>query len=297
MLEVTRVSKGYGKQRVCEDVSFTVQEGSIHALIGENSAGKTTLIKTLVGIYEPDEGEVLYDGMPVYDNPEVKAMVGYVADTNEYIPGYTVRRMVKFYKAMFEGFSEEKFHELNGVFDIDCRKSIASLSKGQKMRLAFMLNLARQPKYLIMDEPTSGMDPKAKREFFRILVQEVEERQMTVLLSSHHLGELEGVCDNVTMLKEGRIVVSDTIDEAKEEFAKVQIVFKNGLPKGFSEWQEVRHVSNVGSIYTVVLSGYNESLHQRIMEVGADLIEVIDISLEELFLYANEEVTEYGQEQ
>lgn len=296
MLEIRKVSKGYGKQRVCEDVSFTVQEGSIHALIGENSAGKTTLIKTLVGIYEPDEGEVLYDDMPVYDNPIVKNMVGYVADTNEYIPGYTVRRMVKFYKTMFEGFSEEKFHELNGVFQINDRKSIASLSKGQKMRLAFMLNLARHPKYLIMDEPTSGMDPKAKREFFRILVQEVEEHQMTVLLSSHHLGELEGVCDSVTMLKEGRTVVNNTIDEAKENYAKVQIVFKNGLPKDFLKWPDVRHVSNVGSIYTVVLSDYGDSLHNRIMEAGADLVEVLDISLEELFLYANEEVGEHGEE-
>lgn len=296
MLEVRRVSKGYGKHRVCEDVSFTVQEGSIHALIGENGVGKTTLIKTLVGIYEPDEGNVFYDDIPIYDNPIAKSMVGYVADSNEYIPGYTVRRMIKFYKIMFEGFSEEKFREWNGVFHIDERKSIASLSKGQKMRLAFMLNLARCPKYLIMDEPTSGMDPKAKREFFRVLVQEVEERQMTVLISSHHLAELEGVCDSVTMLKEGKVVVSNSIEEAKESYAKVQIVFKEGLPQGFSNWQEVRHISNVGSIYTVVLSGYDESLHNRIMEAGADLVEVIDISLEELFLYANEEVKEYGKE-
>ena len=91
--------------------------------------------------------------------------------------------------------------------------------------------------------------------------------------------------------------VNNTIEEAKENYAKVQIVFKEGLPVGFSEWQEIRHISNVGSIYTVVLSGYDESLHNRIMEAGADLIEVLDISLEELFLYANEEVTEYGQEQ
>lgn len=290
MLEIKNVSKGYGRQKVIEDMSFVVHDGCIHGLIGENSAGKTTLIKTIVGIYKADSGEVLYDGEAIYDHPKVKENVAYVADTNEYIPGYTVKRMVRFYKDIFERFDESAFYALNEVFGLELKKSISALSKGQKMRLAFMLNMARHPKYLIMDEPTSGIDPIAKKKLFEALVQEVEATGMTVLISSHHLEELESICDEITMIKNGKIRIDASVEEAKENFAKLQIVFKNGLPKGFAKWPQVQHFSNVGSIYTVIVSDYNEDLHNKILQAGADFVEALDVNLEELFLFANEEV-------
>lgn len=295
MIELKNVWKGYGKNNVVKGVTFTVKEGSIHGLIGENSAGKTTLIKTIMGIYKPDSGEVLFDGKPIYDNPEVKAKVGYVADSNEYIPAYTVKGMRDFFKRIYPTFDQEYFTSLNEIFQLNLKKSVGSLSKGQKMRLAFMLNISWHPKYLVMDEPTSGIDPQAKKDLLEVLVNEVEHWGMTVLISSHHLGEIETICDHITMMKEGALIVNDELVTAKENYVKVQIVFKNGLPKGFSQWPEVIQISNVGSIYNVVLSNYDEQMNQKIMEAGADFVEALDVSLEEMFLFANQEEAAHGE--
>lgn len=287
MIEIKNVSKNYGKCKAVQDVSMVVRDGSIHGLIGENSAGKTTLIKTMVGIYKPDAGSVLYDGRPIFDNPEVLAEMGYVADANEYIPAYTVEGIARFYGRAFSGFQKKDFWEMNDIFQLNPKSAISSLSKGQKMRLAFMLNIARHPKYLVMDEPTSGIDPIGKKELLRILVSEVEKRGTAVLISSHHLGELESICDDVTMMKEGKTVVSQSLNEAKENYAKVQIVFPKGLPTGFTQWEEVLQYRNIGSIYTVILSSYDENIHRKIMDAGAEFMEVLDVSLEEMFLFAN----------
>ena len=196
MLEVKNVYKSYNKNQVLKDISLTVMPGEIHGLIGENSAGKTTLIKCVTGIYRTDEGEVLYDGKPVYDNPEVKEKIGYVADYNEYIKYYTVSQMVHMYKKFYPSFNKEKFNAFNQIFQLSVDKRIMTFSKGQKMRLAFMLEVAKEPDYLIMDEPTSGLDPVAKAKFFEMLINEVEQREMGVLISSHNLDGLEKICDS-----------------------------------------------------------------------------------------------------
>ena len=128
MLEIKNVYKGYDGKEVLKDVSFEVRKGEIHGLIGENSAGKTTLIKCLVGIYKAEKGEILYDGKPVFDQPKVKENIGYVADYNSYLRGYTVGRLVKLYEAMYPDFSMEKFQSMNEKFHLEMKSCCAPLS-------------------------------------------------------------------------------------------------------------------------------------------------------------------------
>lgn len=288
MLEVKNVYKSYNKNQVLQNVSLTVMPGEIHGLIGENSAGKTTLIKCVTGIYQTDEGIVLYDEKPVYDNPEVKEKIGYVADYNEYIKYYTISQMVYMYEKFYPAFNKEKFNDFNQIFKLPVNKRIMTFSKGQKMRLAFMLEVAKEPDYLILDEPTSGLDPVAKAKFFEMLINEVEHREIGVLISSHHLDGLEKICDSVTMMHEGSVERQMSMEDMKSELVKLNVVFEGGAGKAVYELPQILRISNVGSIYTMVVKEYNEAFGKKLRELGASLVEPVDISLEELFVVLEE---------
>lgn len=288
MIEIQNVCKKYNKKQALHDVSIQVSPGEIHGLIGENSAGKTTLIKCAVGIYKADAGDILYDGKPVYDNPEVKEKIGYVADYNDYIRFYTVSKMVYMYEVFYPKFSKTKFNEYNQIFQIPVNQRIYSLSKGQKMRLAFMLEIAKEPEYLILDEPTSGLDPIAKAKFFEMLINEVEQNNIGVLISSHNLEGLEKICDTVTMLHEGHVTRQMSMEDMKCELVKLNVVFEGGAEKTLFEMPQILSIRNVGSIYTLVVKDFDENFVDALKKQGASLVEPVEISLEELFIVLEE---------
>lgn len=294
MLEVKNVYKSYNKNEVLKDISLTVMPGEIHGIIGENSAGKTTLIKCVTGIYRTDEGEVLYDGKPIYDNPEVKEKIGYVADYNEYIKYYTVSQMVHMYEKFYPTFNKEKFNDFNQIFKLSVDKRIMTFSKGQKMRLAFMLEVAKEPEYLILDEPTSGLDPVAKAKFFELLINEVEQREIGVLISSHNLDGLEKICDSVTMMHEGKVEHQMSMEDMKSELVKLNVVFEGCAGKAVYDMPQILRISNVGSIYTMVVKEYDEDFTKELKKAGASLVESVDISLEELFVVLEESKEQEG---
>lgn len=295
MLEIKNVYKSYNRNNVLKDISLNVLPGEIHGLIGENSAGKTTLIKCVAGVYKADKGEILYDGKPIYDNPEVKERVGYVADYNDYIKYYTVSKMVHMYETFYPGFNKSKFNEFNQIFKLPVDKRILVLSKGQKMRLAFMLETAKEPDYLILDEPTSGLDPVAKAKFFELLINEVEQREIGVLISSHNLEGLEKICDSVTMMHQGEVEQQMSMEDFKSTLTRLNVVFEGGADKKVYEMPEILRIRNVGSIYTMIVKEYSEAFAGKLYKLGASLVEPVEISLEELFVVLEETKEESGK--
>jgi ABC-2 type transport system ATP-binding protein len=153
-----------------------------------------------------------------------------------------------------------------------------------------MLNIARNPEILILDEPTSGLDAMAKKDLLDILVAEVENNDMAVLISSHHLSELEKICDDVTMIKDGRIFVQDGLDEITGTMAKYQVVFPKGAPAELYHRPDVCHLSNVGSVYTVILPTSSVDFEQEMKKLGAVVVEPMTMGLEESFVYMNKKV-------
>ena len=288
MLIVKNLCKGYGNGDILQDVSFQVDKGTIHGIIGENGSGKTTLIKCLTGIYKPDKGEILLEGDSVYENDNAKEKMGYVADTNQYFKHFKILQLAKFFEGMYPTFDMSEFNTLNEVFEINTSKRMRQLSKGQQMRVAYMLNMAIRPEILVLDEPTSGLDAIAKKDFMDILVTNVENRDMTVVISSHHLNDLEKICDNITVIHKGKVQVSDTILDAKQGIKKLQAVFPNGAPKEFFHMEGVLDFQNTGNIYTVIFS-QKEGCNwiDRLEKMGASYSEEIEVDLEEMFIYMN----------
>ena len=291
MLEIRGLCKGYQNsgEYTVENIDIRVEKGTIHGLIGHNGSGKTTIIKCLTGIFPPDAGTVTVDGEPVYENPAVKEKIGYVADSNQMFGSYRVSKLVSFYEDVYKSFSREDFNRLNRVFRMDMKKRISQLSKGQQMRVSFMLNMARNPEIMILDEPTSGLDAMAKKDLLDILVASVENNDMTVLISSHHLSELEKICDDITMIRDGHIYVQDGLDEVTGKMAKYQVVFPGGAPGELYHRADICHMSNVGSVYTIILPSGSADFEAEMRELGAVVVEPMTMGLEESFVYMNRE--------
>ena len=292
MIEIKDVYKSYEKTEVLHGISLEVKPGEIHGLIGENSAGKTTLIKCVTGIYKVDRGSIFVDGDAIYDNPNAKVKIGYVADYNEYIRFYNAMKMVKMYQRFYPDFDVEKFNYLNDIFEIPLEKAISSLSKGQKMRLAIMLEIAKKPKYLILDEPTSGLDPVAKEAFYKVLIKEAEENEIGILISSHNLIGLEKICDSVTMIHQGKVERQMSMDSMKDVLTKVNVVFDGGAGPALYNRKDLLRISNVGSIYTLIIKDYDADKEAELKDLGASFIEPVALSLEELFVTLEENRTE-----
>ena len=289
MIDVRGLCKSYDDSGVnaVQDINIHVEKGTIHGLIGHNGSGKTTIIKCLTGIFRPDAGVAMVDGEEIFDNAKVKQKIGYVADTNQMFRGYKIKELAKMYQGMYPDFSMEDFSSLNGMFRINLNKKVTQLSKGQQMRVSFMLNMARNPEVMILDEPTSGLDAMAKKDLLDTLVSAVENNNMTVLISSHHLGELEKICDSITVISHGKVQIEDELDEVKKQISKFQVVFPGGVPEGLYEREDIVHMSNVGSVYTVVLPNTSIGFEEEMREQGAVLVEQMPVGLEESFIYMN----------
>ena len=284
MIKINDVTKRYEKKTAVSNVSIQIDKGQIHGLIGENSAGKTTLIKCIVGIYTPDEGSITLDGKDVYDNVDAKKRIAYVGDYAQFVPFYTVSAVLKMYARFYDTFSIDKFNKYNEIYKIPLKSVANNLSKGQKMRLNIMLEMSKGAEYIIMDEPASGLDPIAKTQFFDMLIREVEENGTGIFISSHNLQSLEKICDVVTVMHQGEIESNVAVNELKSKIKRVQAVFEKGVSDEDLVNAGFEHVSHTGSIYTMNSKEEDESIKEKLKSLGASFIEVTDLSLEEYFV-------------
>ncbi len=289
MIEIRQLSKCFDEKKVLDKVSFNIKKGTIHGIIGENGVGKTTLLQCLVGIYKPDEGSVEIEGETVWENEKVKGEIGYMADRNQFFKNATVKEMVDFFELMYVNFNRQDFNTYNKVFEINPRSKVKQLSKGMQMRLSFMLNLAAHPKVLVLDEPTSGLDVAIKKELLNFLIEEVSNKETTVVIASHHLGELEKLCDEVTIFRQGKIIYESSVASLKDKVRKLQVIFDAEAPEDLNEWQEFLKVEQIGNVYYVITSNYTVEVEKKLKEYGAIRIATIGLTLEEIFIYTRGE--------
>ncbi len=291
MLKVLDVSKGYNQVMAVENMDITVNKGEIHGIIGSNGAGKTTLLKCLAGIYRTDRGKILYDDREIYDMPEVKQKVAYVSDNQEFISIYSIAGIIRLYENFYEDFSVIKFDELNKKFQLNKKKTIGNLSKGQKTKLAFMLAVAQRAEYLIMDEPESGLDAENRKYFKDILIDEVEKRELGVVISSHNLSGIEQICDSLTIMEKGKMIWQGTLDELMEGVQKWQAVWKGGkAPESITD-PRISVCGQIGRLTEFYTMGNRDENLKRLSECGAEELEGKQITLEEIYCLIKKEKT------
>lgn len=285
MIEVNNLSFVMDGKQILKDINLKINKGKIFGIIGPNGVGKTTLLRCLTGIYNGTSGKVIYDGEIVYDNPVVKNKIGYVADENIMQTNFRVQDILKYYKYSYENFDEEKFNELNKIFNIPINKFIFQLSKGMKMRLSIMLAFSIHAKYLILDEPTSGLDAILKNKLLKIFVDEVFENDTTIIISSHHLSELERICDDVAILNEGAVAYENSVENMKNKIKKVQVAFDAPVYEEDLDLKGIFKISKVGRVFTIITDEYDEEFMRNLKKFNPLFVEEIDLSLEDIFVY------------
>lgn len=295
MIEINNLSKKLQDKPVLKDISIKVNKGSIFGLIGPNGAGKTTLIKTLTGIYRPDSGEVKIKGETVFENKNVKKIIGYVADENNFYNNFNIKDLKKFYNLTYENFNTDFFNTLNATYKLPEKVTVKKFSKGMKMRLSIMLNMSTMPEVLILDEPTSGLDPIAKRQLINMLLEDVAERNTTIFISSHNLDQLERICDSIAVINDGEIKYVNSIEDMKRKIRKIQVVFNNSAPEDLDRWEDIIRVEKIGRVYSIITSNYSKSLEEKLSRADTAFQEEIDLSLEDMFIYSMGEERGYEE--
>lgn len=283
MIEVRNVMKEFDGFRALDNMSMTVQTGSVYGLVGPNGAGKSTIIRHLTGIYRQDAGEITIDGAPVFENPEVKSRIAYIPDDIFYYANASIREMMDFYRSIYPHFDAERFKKLADVFGLDPKRQMRRLSKGMQKQAAFWIAVSLRPEILILDEPVDGLDPVMRRQIWSIIMADVAENGTTVLVSSHNLRELEDVCDSVGIMNKGKIMIERSLNELQENIVKIQLALPDGesLPEGL----DILHKSNTGRLQSLIMHGAQEELTEKLQSAHPLFIDAVPLTLEEIFIY------------
>lgn len=283
MIEVKNVVKSFDGFKALDKLSITVPEGAIYGLVGPNGAGKSTIIRHITGIYRQDEGEILVNGQPVFENPSIKKDIAYIPDDVFFFTQSTIKDMMKFYKGVCPNFSTERFEKLRRAFELNDNTKMRALSKGMQKQAAFWLTVSMCPKVLVLDEPVDGLDPVMRRQVWSILMADVAEHGTTVLVSSHNLRELEDVCDHVGIMNKGKLLLERNLSDLQENISKVQLALpdERALPADL----QILHHSSTGRLQTIIVRGKAEEITNKLATCEPLFMDVVPLSLEEIFIY------------
>ena len=274
-LETQGLGRRYGSQWALQDCTLEIPRGSVTALVGPNGAGKTTLLRLAVGLTRPSAGSVRVLGLdPQADAAEALPRVGFLAQEHPLYAGFTVEEMLRVGRELNPGWDEEAARVRVAGIGLPLRKKVRSLSGGQRAQVALTLALAKRPELLLLDEPVASLDPLARREFMQSVLEAVAERELTVVLSSHILADLERVCDRLVILARGRTQLVGSIEE---------IVASHRLLTGPRDEAE-----NVSRMHEVVRESHAERQTTLLVRANGHVYDshwaVHDLDLEEIVL-------------
>lgn len=283
MITIQNVTKKFGAFTALDQLSLDIQSGCIYGLVGPNGSGKSTLMRLIAGVYQADNGQVLVDGKPAWENVEMKDQVFYLSDDLYFPPKSTTEDLLSFYKGMYSSYDEDLAVQLRSVFPIDTTKRLNTFSKGMRRQAALMAALACCPRYLLLDEAFDGLDPVIRLLIKKLMAQQIADRNMTVVITSHNLRELEDLCDHIGLLHKGSVLFEKEIDNLKLGLCKVQAVFTQPV-----DWEasglELLQVQQKGSMVSLLVRGDGESALEVVNKYGPVFAEALPLTLEEIFI-------------
>lgn len=286
MIDAKNISKTFDDFTALDNVSIKVNKGSIYGLLGPNGAGKSTLLKILTGVYKENNGNCLIDNKPVYENIAIKNKIIFLNDELFFFPLSSINSMVDFYSSIYKNFDFNRFSELKKIFKLDVKKRLSTFSKGMQRQAIFMITLCCMPDILILDEPFDGLDPIIRYSIKKIIINDVANRNMTVLISSHNLRELEDLCDHIGILFKGKLVIEQELDNLKSKLHKIQIAFKKeSTIKIIENNLTILNKDKHGSINLLIVKGDREEILDILNKYNPILLDILPLTLEEIFIY------------
>lgn len=283
-IEVSHVSRRFGKTVALDDVSLNVPHGIVMGLIGENGAGKTTLIKHILGLLKAKEGDVRVFGLdPVRDPVGVLGRIGYLSEMRDLPEWMRISELMRYSQPFYPDWDQAYAEELGETFELDSLQKIKTLSKGQRARTALLIALAHRPDLLLLDEPSTGLDPLVRRDIISAIIRTIAEEGRTVLLSSHLVDEVERVADSVAIIHHGQMVLIDSVDNIKETHHRLTLRFDEtqaGAP------QLPGALSCVGGPleWTFLCAGQIDQLKEAAKTLDARIVAQSTPTLEDIFI-------------
>ena len=284
VIELDNVTRRFGSTTALEDVSLSVPRGTVFGLVGVNGAGKTTLIRHVLGLLEAQTGRVRVFGLdPVADPVGVLSKIGYLSEEKDLPDWMRVDELLHYTRAFYPSWDDQYAEELRQTFELDPAKKIKQLSRGQRARTGLLVALAHRPEILVLDEPSSGLDPIVRRDILAAIIRTISEEGRTVLFSSHLLDEVERVSDHVAVIDEGKIVLCDRLDQIKGSFHCLTLRFDEPQAQP-PELAGALGFKGTGHEWTAVCNGQLDALQSAVAEAGARIVEQSVPSLEEIFV-------------
>ncbi len=282
---VTRnLTKFYGRRCVVDSLNVRIEEGTVYGLLGRNGSGKSTTIKMLMGMVHPDRGSAELLGEDSEElQPQTRGRIAYIAENHPLYKWMTIKEAVEFTRPFYETWNDDLVEKILDHFALSRRAKVRKLSNGQRAQVSLALAVAPDPELLILDDPTLGLDTVVRRDFLESLIQIIQRRGRTILISSHILGDVERVSNRIGIMVDGVLRVDCPTDHFKESIRKVVLEF-NGKPPRFPTCDGLVRSWQVGQRLEVVIVGYSAE-HDRIIEsLSPYSTEVIEMNLEDAFI-------------
>lgn len=280
-IEIKGLRKRFGKQDVLKSLDLRVPAGSIYGFVGRNGAGKSTTIKAMLGLLSVDGGQCQVLGINVAEDPVgIRSRVGYMAENQAMYGWMTVRQIIQWTSRFYATWDGAFANELQSQFDLDGAKKVEALSKGQTSKLALLLALAHRPKLVILDDPTLGLDPIARKDFLREVIGQLQVRQVTVFFSSHLLYEIEPICDAIGILDDGRMVRDASTDTLRRDVKRLVIrIPDDSIEVKVPGLLDVEISGRSAALVTQDVTGARAALTAH----SLNGVEVQDLNLDEIF--------------
>lgn len=287
IIELKEVYKNFKHREVLKNLSLNVRPGSVIGLLGRNGMGKTTLIKTILGLQQVSSGfiQILGDD-PWTFKADTKARIGYVPQSDRVYPWLRVDQLIQYTASFYSTWNHDLVRRLVADWNIDTSDKYGLLSEGQAQMVANILALGQEPDLLVLDEPVASLDPAARRQFLRMILQLIAERECTVFFSTHITSDLERVADHVAILKDGQIEFDGELDQLKDEVKRLRITTQHSLPSDITIDGSL-HCDTSGDQAYLSVRGFNAEMKHHLEQRFNASVEVEHLNLEEIFLELN----------
>lgn len=288
MIKIDNITKKFDGFTALDNFSLEIKKGSAHGLLGTNGAGKSTLLRLLAGVYKADSGSITIEDRYVYDNVAAKQRLLLISDETSQFNHMTLKEMRRFYKSFYPKFSDETFERLHGILGLPLDKKLSAFSKGMKRQAAVICGIASSPDYLFLDEAFDGLDPTMRIAVKQMIIDAMCESEMTVVLSSHNLNEIEQFCDTVGLINDGKLVFNRELDVLKGIVHKLQCSFDEVPAAEDFPTLNVLFIEQKNGLTNIIVRGDADESLSVIRSKNPKFCDLIPLSLEEIFIYEME---------
>ena len=284
MIEIKNLSKNFGDVKALCNLNLDVEDGAVFGLVGSNGAGKSTLLRVINGVFKADGGEALIDGENTFENQKIKDKCFFIPDYPYFSNSSTIANTAFLYRNVYSSWDEEYFNTLCSTFPVDKNRKIINMSKGMQRQSALILALSTRPKYLFLDEIFDGLDPVVRKLVKKLIITNVTDNNMSVVIASHNLRELEDICDYIGLLHKGGIILEKELDDLKLGIHKVQIAFNSEVSDDIFNNLEIVNKIKSGNLYTLTIRGEQKNFMAELESLNPVLLEALPLTLEEVFI-------------